>query len=92
MAGRRSDAGVYAGVFATLNSPMADAWRRLGEKHGGARFVVTLLPVAYDDSAHEALVYLRVECGGLCGGGSLLRLDERDGKWTVVERQPLWAA
>ena len=70
---------------------MADAGRRLGEKHGGARSVVTLSPVAYDDAAHQALVYLRVECGGLCGGGSLLRLEEKDGKWAVVETQPLWA-
>jgi len=71
--------------------PMAEAWRRLAEKHGGARSVVTLSPVAYDDSMHEALVYLRVECGGLCGGGSLLRVEEKDGKWAVVESQPLWA-
>lgn len=71
--------------------PMAEAWRRLGAKHGGARSVVTLSPVAYDDAAHEALVYLRVECGGLCGGGSLLRLREKDGKWAVVETQPLWS-
>ena len=72
--------------------PMAEAWRRLAAQHGGARSVVTVSPVAYDDAAHEALVYLRVECGGLCGGGSLLRLQEKDGKWGVVETQPLWSA
>jgi hypothetical protein len=71
--------------------PMAEAWRRLAEKHGGARSVVTLSPVAYDDATHSALVYLGVACGGLCGGGSLLRLEETGGRWRVAQTRPLWS-
>jgi hypothetical protein len=71
--------------------PMAEAWRRLADKHGGARSVVTLSPVAYDDATHSALVYLGVACGGLCGGGSLLRLEETDGRWRVAQTRPLWS-
>ena len=72
--------------------PIAEAWRRLAQEHGGARSVVTLSPVGYDDSTHSALVFLDVECGGLCGGGTLFRLEEKDGQWRVVESQPLWAS
>lgn len=71
--------------------PMAEAWRRLAGRYGGARSVVRLSPVAYDDATHTALVYLGVTCGGLCGGSSLLRLAEKNGKWHVAETRPLWA-
>ena len=71
--------------------PMAEAWRRLASAHGGAHAAVTLSPVGYDAATGMALVYLRVECGGLCGGASLLRLKETDGAWRVVETQSLWA-
>ena len=70
--------------------PMAEAWRRLAEKHNGARSVVTLSPVAYDDASHTALVYLGVACGGLCGGGTLMLLERRDDAWRVAKTQPLW--
>jgi hypothetical protein len=70
--------------------PMAEAWRRLAERHGGARSVVTLSPVAYDDASRTALVYLGVACGGLCGGGTIMLLERRDGAWRVAKTQPLW--
>lgn len=82
-------AGKVAHAFEGL--PMAEAWRRLAQEHGGARSVVTLSPVAYDDSTHAALVYIGVACGGLCGGGSLLRLEQSGGRWRVTQTRPLWS-
>jgi len=70
--------------------PMAEAWRRLAEAHGGARVVVTFSAPGYDEASGTALVYMVVDCGGLCGGGNVMLLALRDGAWHVTETHALW--
>lgn len=67
-------------------------WQRFRETHGGARSIVNLSAVGYDEATHTALVYMDAGCGATCGAAYLFLLEKRDRAWRVKETRLLWAS
>jgi hypothetical protein len=64
---------------------------RLIADNSSARAQVSLSAIAFAADSSEALVYLHVHCGGLCGGGDIVYLRKRPpNTWSVVATFPLW--
>jgi len=67
-------------------------WQRFRESHGGARSIVNLSAVGYDDVTHTALVYMDAGCGATCGAAYLFLLEKGERAWRVKETRLLWAS
>ncbi len=64
---------------------------RLVEGSSSARTQVSLSAIAFTPDSSEALVYVHVHCGGLCGGGDIVYLRrKRPGGWSIAATFPLW--
>ncbi len=64
---------------------------RLVEGSSSPRTQVSLSAIAFTPDSSEALVYLHVHCGGLCGGGDIVYLRrKRPGSWFIAATFPLW--
>lgn len=46
---------------------------------------VTFSRVGFANSGEEAVVHVLYYCGGLCGGGKLVRLSRANGEWSIQE-------
>ena len=64
-------------------------WDEFYKRFNATTLVSVSLPVI---DGNTAIIYRGMTCGGLCGDGSILKL-ERDGKgWKVVARYSLWVS
>ena len=52
--------------------------------------VLSVSPVAYTTDSAQALVYIEVHCGGLCGGADIIYLRKIDSAWVIAGTFPLW--
>ena len=76
----RAVLGAHPAV-AWINAP-SFAEANLDPQHA----VVELSPVAYVPNGRQALVYLRVSCGGLCGSENFVVLERpAAGRWRVAK-------
>ena len=52
--------------------------------------VVSVSPVAFTPDSTQALVYVAVHCGGICGGADVVYLRKGGFGWAVDATFPLW--
>jgi len=52
--------------------------------------LVSLSPVAFTADSNQALVYVGVHCGGLCGGADIVYLRRANAGWTIAATFPMW--
>jgi len=54
------------------------------------RTLVSLSPIAFAPDSSQALVYVGVHCGGLCGGADIVYLRKANTGWIVAATFPMW--
>ena len=69
-----------------------DGWNKFNKKYPGANGIITLSRVGFNKEKTQALVYVGISCGGLCGGGSFMFLEKRNGKWSIRGNRNLWVS
>ena len=66
-------------------------FERFRDAYPGARHRLALSHAGLSPDGAQAVVYVEVDCGLLCGGGTMLRLERMGEHWRIVESIPLWA-
>jgi hypothetical protein len=62
----------------------------LGGGKNSRRTLVSLSPIAFAPDSGQALVYVGVHCGGLCGGADIVYLRKANTGWIVAATFPMW--
>jgi hypothetical protein len=68
------------------------AWTRFYAKYPNSSGLIFLSKVGFNSDRTQAMLYAGRQCGGLCGSGSYLLLNKRNGKWFVEEDMGLWVS
>ena len=63
---------------------------RLGGDNKSRNILVSLSPIVFTPDSSQALVYVAVHCGGLCGGADIVYLRKASSGWTVAATFPTW--
>lgn len=69
-----------------------DPWPVFYERFPARSLLLKFSPVGYDLSSDEAAFVLGVQCGGLCGYGTLVRLRRTAAGWHVVDQKLMWVS
>jgi hypothetical protein len=65
-------------------------WSEFSSTNQGATGFLSLSRPGYDSSKRRALVYVSLQCGGLCGHGVYLGLERHGRLWSVVSWYEAW--
>jgi hypothetical protein len=65
------------------------AWRDFRAIHGAGSYWRASRAVVSENGS-QALIYVEVHCGGLCGTGMLILLSRSGDKWTVTDSDRAW--
>jgi hypothetical protein len=84
-------AGDIDEIFAARRSPEA-RWKKFAERFPAATSLVRFSPVGYNPQLDEAVLFVNITCGGLCGAGALLWARKTAVGWRVVDQQGLWVS
>ena len=79
-----------AGVFRKGEIDMG--WTRFYKKYPDSSGLIFLSKVGFNPDRTQAMLYAGRQCGGLCGSGSYLLLNKRNGKWVVEKDMGLWVS
>lgn len=71
---------------------LSDSWVELKKKYSGAGGFVSVSRVGFDSELNEAVVYIQVNCGSLCGSGNMLYLKRDSSGWKVEETKNIWVS
>ncbi len=74
----------------TWNLIKTEGWISFNENQGNVDGFLTFSQIAFHPYRREAVVYLDVHCGDLCGHGAYYYLNYRFGNWRITEIIPLW--
>ncbi len=80
--------GVYTGPFNLLHVREI----ALGQDNQGFVSLWTVSPVGFSEDGQLAVMYAGQNCGGLCGWGGFILLENKNGDWVVVGDKWLWAS
>lgn len=67
-----------------------DGWRSFYERYRRSRGYVEFSTPAYAQDGTQAVAYVGIHRGYICGTGWLVRLRRLDTSWTVEEKRLLW--
>lgn len=67
-------------------------WAAFRERYPGYSGVIRLSSIGRSADGSRAAVYVTYGCGGLCGAGRLVTLQNDGGSWRVVEARTLWVS
>jgi len=65
-------------------------WEGFYGSFPGSKGLVGVSLPGYSKNADHATVYIRSNCGRLCGSGFTICLQYSDGKWKVTDSLPAW--
>lgn len=65
-------------------------WEAFYERFPARSSLAKLSPVGYNHTFDEAAFVLSVQCGELCGYGTLARLHKTANGWQVVDQKLMW--
>ncbi len=68
------------------------AWTRFYAKYPKSSGLVFLSKIGFNTDYTQAMIYAGRQCGGLCGSGSYLVLNKKNGVWIVESRMGLWVS
>jgi hypothetical protein len=60
------------------------------KQYPGAQGIATISRVGFSVDGTQALFYISNVCGGLCGGGSYVVMEKRDGRWMISKEIEKW--
>lgn len=69
-----------------------DGWNKFYKKYPEANGIITFSRVGFNKERTQALVYVGIGCGGLCGDGSFMFLEKINGKWSIRGNKNLWVS
>lgn len=61
-----------------------DGWKRFYSHYPNSGGYIQFSAVGFNEGQTKALVYVAVHCGWLCGHGSYVFLEKRNGTWATV--------
>jgi len=67
-------------------------WTRFYKKYPDSTGLIFFSKVGFSSDHNQAMLYAGRQCGGLCGSGSYLLLNKRNGKWVVEKDMGLWVS
>ena len=67
-----------------------DYWRAFRTQFPNTTGIIRLSSVGYSSDGEQALVEVSHGCGSLCGEGSIVLLEKRDGVWMVRSIRTTW--
>ena len=70
--------------------PFANIRERAIPMLKGAIGLLSVSRPGYDWNKGEAVVYITLECGSMCGHGAYLHLERSRGGWVVLRWQETW--
>lgn len=80
--------GKYHSFF-KKNKSVRDGWEQLQSKYR-TNFVMEFSRIQYHQNL--ACLYYAVHCGGLCGAGVFIILEQKDGQWQTLQEFELWVS
>jgi hypothetical protein len=80
--------GIYSGPFSVLHARET----ALGRDQLGFVTLWTVSPVGFSEDGQSAVMYVGQFCGGLCGWGGFILLENKNGAWVVVGDKGLWVS
>ena len=80
--------GFYSGPFNVLHTRE----KMLGQDNQGFVSLWTFSPVGFSADGQFAVMYAGQYCGGLCGWGGFILLENESGVWVVVGDKWLWVS
>jgi hypothetical protein len=66
------------------------SWTAYYKRYPGSQGIATLSRVGFSADGTQALFYVSNHCGGLCGGGSYVVMEKRDGRWMIGTEIEMW--
>jgi hypothetical protein len=66
------------------------SWPAYYKQYPGSQGIAALSRVGFSADGTQALFYLSNRCGGLCGTGTFVVMDRRDGRWTIAKQIEMW--
>jgi hypothetical protein len=69
-----------------------DIWGSYYKQYPGSQGIGTLSRVGFNADGTQALFYISNRCGGLCGGGSYVVMEKRDGHWVIEKEIEMWVS
>lgn len=80
--------GKYHSFF-KKNKGVRNGWEQLQSKYR-TNFVMEFSRIQYHQNL--ACLYYAVHCGGLCGAGVFIILEQKDGQWQTLQEFELWVS
>lgn len=67
-------------------------WPAYYKQFPGSNGVLTFSRVGFSGDGTQALFYYSNRCGGLCGTGSYVIMEKRNGNWTIQQEIEMWVS
>lgn len=78
-------------IFAARKS-LETRWKQFNERFPAATSLLRFSPIGYNPRLDEAVFFVNITCGVLCGSGALVRARKTATGWQVVDQQGLWVS
>jgi hypothetical protein len=79
-------------VTSQFRIPESPYWTAFYARFPDASGIIRFSRVGYSDDGREAAVAVSYSCGQLCGRGSIVVLEKRDGVWRVRSSRMNWVS
>ena len=67
-------------------------WPAFYKRYPGSQGILTFSRVGFSADGTQALFYSSNVCGGLCGGGSYVVMQKRNGRWAIGREIEKWVS
>ncbi|WP_374568979.1 hypothetical protein [Ideonella sp.] len=78
-------------IFAN-RGPFDSRWKKFDQRFKAAQSLVRLSAVGYNPQFDEAVFFVSITCGPLCGAGALIQARKTAAGWHVTDQQGLWVS
>ena len=75
-----------------LPDSLGDFWGEFAKKFPNSAGLISFSKVGFNNQHDQALVYVGLSCGWLCGEGKYVLLKKVNGKWAIQKEQSLWVS
>jgi hypothetical protein len=69
-----------------------DPWSAYYKQFPGSQGILTFSRVGFSADGRQALFYVSNRCGGLCGGGSYVVMENINGRWMIGKEIVKWVS
>lgn len=69
-----------------------EGWNNFYKKYPQSSGLISFSNIGFNQERTQALVYVGINCGWLCGDGSFKFLQKTNGKWIIKDNVELWVS